>query len=165
MTAPTLANNFRSIVSLKINYRLNVAAILRNVEGKILVCERIHDPGAWQFPQGSVDKHETHEEALGRELWEEIGVNPHDYRIVLKKGPYCYGFDGGVNKKGYHGKEQYYFLCDFREPDPRINVAMPHPEFRDYRWIRPAEFALRWLPSMKHEVYRAVLLDFFNVRI
>jgi putative (di)nucleoside polyphosphate hydrolase len=145
-------------------YRLNVAAILRNIEGKILICERINVPGAWQFPQGSVDKNETHEQALGRELWEEIGVEPLQYRVVLKKGPYRYGF-GGKNKKGFHGKEQFYFLCDFRDPAPRINVAMPHPEFRAYRWIRPSEFEVGWLPEMKHDVYRAVLLDFFNVRI
>ena len=145
------------------NYRANVAAILRNIEGKILVCERINNLGAWQFPQGSVDKNETHEEALGRELWEEIGVIPRDYRIVLKKGPYRYGF--GHAKKGFHGKEQHYFLCDFREADSRIDVNRPHPEFRAYRWIWPEEFQLRWLSEMKHEVYRAVLLDFFDLKM
>ncbi|MES2572459.1 MAG: NUDIX domain-containing protein [Verrucomicrobiota bacterium] len=147
------------------NYRANVAAILRNIEGKILVCERIRNLGAWQFPQGSVNKDESHEQALCRELHEEIGVWPIDYRIVLKKGPYRYGFSRGRNKKGFHGKEQHYFLCDFRSADSSINVQQPHPEFRDYRWIRPEEFDIAWLPSMKHEVYRAVLLDFFNVRI
>jgi putative (di)nucleoside polyphosphate hydrolase len=147
------------------NYRANVAAILRNVEGQILICERIKDLGAWQFPQGSVDKNESHEEALCRELQEEIGVSPQAYRIVLKKGPYRYGFSGGRNKKGFHGKEQHYFLCDFRNSDTRIDVAQPHAEFRDYRWIFPNEFDIAWLPQMKREVYRAVMLDFFDVRM
>ncbi len=145
------------------NYRTNVAAILRNLQGKILICERVNIPGAWQFPQGGVNKAETHEEALGREVWEEIGVEAREYRIVLKKGPYRYGF--GQIKKGYHGKEQHYFLCDFREADIRINVATAHPEFQAYRWIRPEEFDIQWLPALKQDVYRAVLSDFFNVRI
>src|SRR5438067_8221410 len=55
-------------------YRLNVAAILQNREGKILVCERADATGAWQFPQGGVDEGETLEAALARELVEEIGL-------------------------------------------------------------------------------------------
>ncbi len=146
-------------------YRSNVAAILRNVHGRMLVCERVDEGNAWQFPQGGVDENESFEEALGRELFEEIGVEPLAYRIVLRKGPYRYDFGDGKTKRGFHGKEQIYFLCDFRGDDDHINVATPHPEFRAYQWIRPADFQLAWLPEMKHEVYRAVLRDFFDVKI
>ncbi len=146
-------------------YRLNVAAILRNLQGRILICERLNVPGAWQFPQGGVDREESHERALGRELFEEIGVRPEQYRIVIRKGPYTYLFGGDQIKKGYHGKEQHYFLCDFSGLDTGINVAMPHPEFRAYRWIRPSDFELAWLPENKREVYREVLNDFFDIKL
>ena len=53
-------------------YRLNVAAILRNGAGKILIGERKDRSGAWQFPQGGVDEGETLAQALVRELREEI---------------------------------------------------------------------------------------------
>jgi putative (di)nucleoside polyphosphate hydrolase len=144
-------------------YRLNVAAILRNARGEILVCERLNELGAWQFPQGGVDEGESLEQALARELREEIGVAPEDIRIVTSRGPYRYLFGGGRTKKGYHGKEQYYFLCDFPGPDSRINVATDHPEFRAWKWIAPADFQMSWLPEMKLEVYRAVLRDFFAI--
>lgn len=146
-------------------YRENVAAILRNGAGRILVCERLGVPEAWQFPQGGVDEGETPEEGLTRELWEEIGVQAQDFKIVARRGPYRYDFGNGRMKKGFHGKEQLYFLCDFTGDDSRINVATEHPEFQAFRWIAPAEFRIEWLPEMKHAVYRAVLADFFNVKI
>jgi putative (di)nucleoside polyphosphate hydrolase len=149
----------------QIRYRANVAAILRNRRGEILICERLNVPGAWQFPQGGIDEGETHEQALRRELWEEIGVESRDYRVVARKGPYRYVFGNGQSKKGYHGKEQHYFLCDFTGPESRINVATEHPEFQAWRWIWPVKFRMRWLPAMKREVYRAVLRDFFAVKI
>ena len=49
-------------------YRENVAAILRNRRGEILVCERLDHAGAWQFPQGGIDAGETPEQALVREV-------------------------------------------------------------------------------------------------
>lgn len=152
-------------MKIQIQYRLNVAAILRNLQGKILVCERLKNEGCWQFPQGGVQREETHEAALGRELREEISVRPRDYRIVVKKGPYRYDFGEGVVKNGYLGKEQYYFLCDYSGEPAAIEVATAHPEFRAYRWIRPGEFDAGWLSGSKQPVYRAVFADFFNVRI
>ena len=146
-------------------YRSNVAGILRNPEGRILVCERLEVEGAWQFPQGGVDEGESLEEALRRELWEEIGVVPEDYRIVETRGPYRYLFGDGRRKRGYHGKEQHYFLCDFSGPDARIRVETEHPEFRAWKWIAPAEFQTGWLPDMKLEVYRAVFRDFFKITL
>jgi putative (di)nucleoside polyphosphate hydrolase len=90
-----------------IKYRLNVAAILRNGAGKILLGERVDRSGAWQFPQGGVDEGETLAEALIRELREEISLGPSAYQILTSRGPYYYLFGGGKVVKGFHGKEQY----------------------------------------------------------
>jgi putative (di)nucleoside polyphosphate hydrolase len=146
-------------------YRANVAAILRNQRGRILICERLGVVDAWQFPQGGIDEGETPEQALERELSEEIGVVAADIAIVERRGPYRYLYGNGRIKRGYHGKEQLYFLCDYTGPDARINVQTKHPEFQAFRWIVPAEFQLGWLPEMKREVYRTVLADFFGVKI
>lgn len=144
-------------------YQPNVAAILRDADGRILIGERVSVAGAWQFPQGGVDEGESHEEAIKRELWEEIGVLPQDYRALEKRGPYYYLFPPGTTKRGHQGKMQWYFLCDFHASDDRINVATEHPEFRAWRWIAPADFSLAWLPGMKREVYRQVFADFFRI--
>jgi putative (di)nucleoside polyphosphate hydrolase len=143
--------------------RLNVAAILRNTEGKILVCERLKNHGSWQFPQGGVHRMETLEEGLLRELEEEIGVPSHQVRILDSKGPYTYSFSHP--KKGYDGKEQYYFLCQHLGADSAINVHTRHPEFRDFCWIEPRMFQLQWLPPLRIAVYQAVFRDFFGLTL
>lgn len=149
----------------QIRYKSNVAAILRNARGRILICERLGVGGAWQFPQGGIDEGETPEQALIREVWEEVGVHAEDITIVEQRGPYRYLYGNGRIKRGYHGKVQCYFLCDYSGLDAQINVDTEHPEFRAFRWIAPEDFRLAWLPEMKREVYRAVMADFFRIKI
>jgi putative (di)nucleoside polyphosphate hydrolase len=144
--------------------KANVAGILRNREGKILICERVYIRNAWQFPQGGVDNGETVEQALVRELWEEIGLDPEDFKILEKRDGYQYLFPSG-KKRGHDGKDQTYFLCEFLAKDAKIKVDTEHPEFRAFKWIYPKEFKREWLPSMKIDVYSRVFRDFFGVEI
>src|SRR5258707_7509295 len=62
-------------------FRPNVAAIVRRSNGRILVGERSDRAGCWQFPQGGIKNSETPEQALQRELQEEISLPPDSYRI------------------------------------------------------------------------------------
>jgi putative (di)nucleoside polyphosphate hydrolase len=146
------------------SFQKNVAGILRNRDGKILICERASIRGAWQFPQGGVDEGETPEQALVRELWEEISLDPGDFRIVRKQDGYRYLFPSG-KKRGHDGKDQTYFLCDFLAEDSKINVETDHPEFRAWKWVAPGEFRRDWLPAMKVEVYSSVFQEFFGIQI
>ena len=147
----------------KLKLRPNVAGILQDVEGKILVCERVNVSGSWQFPQGGVNKGESHDQALVRELEEELSLRIKDYRVLTSKGPYRYAFANGRKKKGYDGQEQYYYLAHLTAAPSRIDVHTEHREFQAARWIIPQEFDLFWVPEFKREVYRAVLRDFFGL--
>jgi putative (di)nucleoside polyphosphate hydrolase len=147
-------------------YRPNVAGILRDAEGRILVAERISVDGAWQFPQGGVDDSESMEEALYRELEEEIGVKPHLITVLSKKDGYRYQFPKGRLKYGiYGGQEQTYFLCDFHGTDDDIQLDTHHREFARYKWILPEDFRLAWVPRFKRATYSAVFMDFFSVEL
>ena len=133
--------------SSRFRYRPNVAAILQDGAGRILICERIDIPDAWQFPQGGVEPGETHTQALKREMQEELSLVSGDYKIISHKGPYRYLIGGGRSKRGYQGQEQEYFLLELTSPESRIDVKTADQEFRvQSRWIQPAEFRPGWLP-------------------
>jgi 8-oxo-dGTP diphosphatase len=55
-----------------------VAGVLRDSQGRVLIAERPagkHMAGFWEFPGGKVAPGESGEQALARELIEELGVS------------------------------------------------------------------------------------------
>ncbi|MFZ4764192.1 MAG: RNA pyrophosphohydrolase [Roseimicrobium sp.] len=145
-------------------YRPNVAAIILNMENAMLVAQRSGLRSAWQFPQGGVDPGETLDEALFREVEEEIGVGPSLIEILDRKAGYRYEFPKGRLKYGiYGGQEQVYYLCRFLGRDKDVNLRTKHAEFDRWRWIMPEKFDMEWVPRFKREVYRKVLKDFFGL--
>jgi putative (di)nucleoside polyphosphate hydrolase len=146
-------------------FRPNVAAIVRRPDGRILVGERSDRSGCWQFPQGGINNSETPEQALQRELQEEINLPPDCYRITDRRGPYRYLFLPGRKKEGFDGQEQTYFLVDLLPTHCEPSPHTPDPEFRALRWIWPHEFEISWIPSFKREVYRQVIWDIFHVQL
>ena len=77
-----------------------VAAIIQNEDSQILITRRKkgkHLEGMWEFPGGKIEKNETDQECLEREILEELSINVstqnhfvdvnHDYstkKILLK---------------------------------------------------------------------------------
>ena len=62
-------------------YRSNVGIILRNADGRLLWARRVGQD-AWQFPQGGIAETETPEEAMYRELHEEIGLQAQHGHVL-----------------------------------------------------------------------------------
>jgi len=144
-------------------YRPNVAAIIRRVDGCLLIGQRSDFPESWQFPQGGIDRGETPEDAIRREVLEEVGIAPEAYDLGPKRGPYRYEFPNGPDRRGFHGQEQWYFLCDLREAQtPEPDLTQTCGEFAAVRWVAVGDFPLEKVPPMKVDVYREVLRDFFG---
>jgi putative (di)nucleoside polyphosphate hydrolase len=150
-------------ITIPILYRPNVGIILVNSQDEIFVAERINVPGAWQFPQGGIDEGEDAETAMFREMAEEIGVTRDKVQLLERRDGYRYAFAKGRLKYGiYGGQEQSYFRCRFLGQDSEVNLAATHQEFSQWRWIKPQEFQIQWVPKFKRVVYRQVFLDFFG---
>lgn len=152
-------------------FRPNVAALMMNEEGLLLVCERLGNPGAWQFPQGGVDAGENQDLAVMREIEEEIGLKPSHYEVEESRGGYRYHYPADVvqnappHKRHFVGQEQRYYLCEVKADAPEVNLMQEPREFAQAKWIEPKDFELEWLPDFKKETYQAVFRDFFGVTL
>jgi putative (di)nucleoside polyphosphate hydrolase len=162
-----IVDGFYSInESMAEKYRPNVAAILVNRSGQVLVAERLKIANSWQFPQGGVDKGESTRDALVREVEEELSLPPDSYTIAEERGGYRYNFPADFKRwKKHRGQEQTYFLCNFTGEDSQIDLDTAHPEFKAWQWIAPADFQIDWVVDFKRPVYIQVMRDFFNVSI
>lgn len=65
-------------------------------EGKILLCKRAKDPfkGKWDLPGGYLEEKESPEDALRREMREELGIEIKSMKLSSVIGPCYYPFGG-----------------------------------------------------------------------
>ncbi|CAN5171264.1 NUDIX domain-containing protein [soil metagenome] len=127
-----------------LNSAAAVVAILE-VDDKILLARRARDPGAGllDLPGGFVDNGETAEQALARELAEEIGVTlPESAFRYLFSVPNTYPF-GGIS---YHTTDFFYLAALSTPPTVADHDEIASLEFADPRTIHPASIAL---PSIR----------------
>lgn len=138
-------------------YRDCVVAVIRNNQGLVLAGERADAKGAWQLPQGGVDAGESADEALFRELREEIGT---DRLQILRKlsEMICYDFpaemDAGPARK-YRGQQQTWYLLELL-PDGVPNLEVSDGEFQGIKWMKPNDL-LSGIVPWKQAAYRAGL--------
>jgi putative (di)nucleoside polyphosphate hydrolase len=124
----------------------------------MLICARCDLPYVWQLPQGGIDGEETPEEALLRELKEEIGTNEVE---IIAKFPHTikYLFPDDLKsqknkyfKAQYDGQEQIYFLVKLNDIS-KINIRTFFPqEFIDVDWVG-ADIFLNKVIGFKKDAY------------
>lgn len=152
-----------SSVNAEKNYRPNVAAVIVSSsypeKCEVFVAERSDIAGAWQFPQGGVDEHETPRDALLRELKEEIGTDSVDI-IAEYPGWISYDFPDTVAKKmyPYDGQKQRYFLVRLKD-EANISLETKVPEFSRYRFV-DLKGIIDVVSHFKRPIYKKVLAHF-----
>ncbi len=144
-------------------FRPNVGIILSNKEGKVLWAKRIGQD-AWQFPQGGINGDESPEEAMYRELYEEIGLRPEDVRILsCTRGWLRYRLPRRLIRKDSRplciGQKQKWFLLQLISPDERVRVNLSEsPEFDGWRWVS-YWFPVGQVVTFKRDVYRRAMKE------
>ena len=146
-------------------YRRGVGIMLLNRDGKVFVGARIDNPDdAWQMPQGGIDEGEDPWATALRELEEETGIPP---RLVerISKCPERLKYRlpdeliGVVWKEPWVGQDQDWFLARFLGTDADIDIATDTPEFREWRWVAPADLPELIVP-FKRDLYRRLVREF-----
>ncbi len=119
---------------------------------------------SWQFPQGGIKRDETAEQALYRELHEEVGLEPDDVEILGSTRSWLrYKLPRRFIR--YHsrplciGQKQRWFVLRLLSDDNAVRLDLSdQPEFEEWRWVD------YWLPLkeivfFKRRVYERALRE------
>jgi len=142
-------------------YEVSAGAVLFRREGKKIKYLLLHyESGHWDFPKGHIEKGETKEETVLREVEEETGIK--DIKIIPsfeERIEYFYKKENETLKK-----HVYFFLCETREKKVKLSF-----EHKNFVWL-DYEQALKKItyPSSKKLLKKAhtflsrkTLRDFF----
>jgi len=121
-------------------FRANVGIILLNADGKLMLAGRVGSRG-WQFPQGGMLVGEDPEQAMFRELREEVGLAAEDVEVlgvtrdwIRYRLPKKY-----VRHKSMPlciGQKQRWFMLRLVAPIDSLRFDLcDQPEFDRVRWV------------------------------
>ncbi|MEN8761726.1 MAG: RNA pyrophosphohydrolase [Thiogranum sp.] len=142
-------------------YRPNVGIILTNSDGLLLWARRIRQD-AWQFPQGGIRAKESPEQAMYRELGEEIGLLPQHVNVLgATRGWLRYRlperFIRRHQKPVCVGQKQVWFMLRLVSQERYVRLDLSDkPEFDNWRWVHYWH-PLEEVVSFKRTVYKKAL--------
>lgn len=119
-------------------YRQSVYAYIVNDNNQMLLVLKKNSK-MWDFPGGGIDGNETLVEALGRELFEELGVS--HYSISLESElTYKYDWPESERRKNFKkngtwecGQEQHFYII---KPDKNdFKIKLQEEELTEFKWF------------------------------
>ncbi len=142
--------------------RANVGIIVINDLSQVLWAQRSHMPEAWQFPQGGIKESESPEQAMYRELKEELGLDSDAVEIIAQTEDWLvYYLPKQLRRYDQlplcTGQKQKWFLVKLVVDESAVNLShSDKPEFERWHWVD------YWYPSkkvvqFKRDVYRRAL--------
>ncbi len=121
-------------------FRACVGIIISRGGGEVLWARSLKNRG-WQFPQGGIEVGETAEDAMFRELHEEVGLGRDAVRILGHTGGWLhYRLPARYQRKHASprciGQKQIWFVLELTASEATIRLdAVDHPEFDRWRWV------------------------------
>ncbi|MBK7543935.1 MAG: RNA pyrophosphohydrolase [Candidatus Competibacteraceae bacterium] len=144
-------------------YRLNVGIILCNEQGRLFWARRIGQR-SWQFPQGGIQRDESPEQAMFRELAEEVGLRPEHVQVIgCTKGWLRYRLPKHLIRQSGRppciGQKQVWFLLRMLGKEDAVRLDLSErPEFDHWEWV-DYWYPLRAVVSFKRHVYWRALRE------
>lgn len=144
-------------------YRANVGIILVNATGSLFWARRIGED-AWQFPQGGIRESESAEQAVFRELHEEVGVKRDSVEVIGCTQDWLrYQIPENLIRRHQTpcciGQKQRWFLLRFTGEESEVCLnSSEKPEFDQWRWVDQLE-PPRSVISFKRDVYAEALKE------
>jgi putative (di)nucleoside polyphosphate hydrolase len=120
-------------------FRANVGIVICNASNAVLVGGRVGQEG-WQFPQGGIREGETPEQAMYRELHEEVGLQPGDVQLLASTADWLrYRLPEQYVRRHLRplciGQKQRWYLLRLLTDDSHLRLdAGEVPEFDRWRW-------------------------------
>jgi putative (di)nucleoside polyphosphate hydrolase len=144
-------------------FRANVGIVLARDDGRVFLGRRAGGKG-WQFPQGGMRVGETLEQAMYRELEEEIGLGAADVEVLgVTRRWMRYRLPARFVRRDQVpvciGQKQRWYLLRSRSDEPRFRFDLTgEPEFSAWRWA-PWWEPVREVIHFKRPIYRRALLE------
>ena len=112
-----------------------VGAFIVNENGEVLICKRPQNKkqaGLWEFPGGKIEKGESPEQALIREIQEELAC---EITPIEKMTDINYSYPD--------------FDIHLQIIKAKLNVGTPKAlEHEEIKWVKPSEFKrYKWCPA------------------
>lgn len=131
---------------------IHVSAGIIEADGLILLCQRLPrepHPLKWEFPGGKVEDGETPEEALIRELTEELSIHVTGLKKIVAY-PYCYegreaitlhffqilSFAGRIQNKAFHAMK-------WTPPEELYNADLLAGDLEFLAWLEKHPYLLK----------------------
>jgi putative (di)nucleoside polyphosphate hydrolase len=144
-------------------FRANVGIVLMHGKGEVFLGRRAGGRG-WQFPQGGVREGEELEQAVYRELHEEIGLSSADVELIGQTSRWLrYRLPPRYIRRNQRpvciGQKQRWFLLRLKPESAEFDFARTdEPEFDRWRWTQFWE-PVREVIYFKRPVYVRALTE------
>ena len=143
-------------------YRSGVGIVLLNRQGLIFAGHRRDNRDCpWQLPQGGLNQGELPEQAVFREMNEELGTR-HAMIIQSRSDWLRYDYPSlqtSPRARHFKGQQHLWFLLRYLGEDHEINLETKHPEFSHWVWMRPCDVIDKAVP-FKRQIYQRIMADF-----
>ncbi len=114
-------------------FRKNMSAIVL-WKGKVLITKKPNRE-SWQFPQGGIEEKETEEEAILRELNEELNIAKAQ---IIIRSKFIHRYDWPPEKQkhtGLQGIRQGIYYVQLQEDPKKLKINSD--ELEKFDWVKP----------------------------